>query len=395
MAKYAMLMLVVFSLGFDDIYLRRVKEISLPELTLELVEAIIRRYNLEPEVEEAAEEAVHDYSQVIELHKLTQAVVLMIAKQLPQYQGIEIEDYLGRLNAWEMTVIEDTYEVFEELKGDLVKKIEETLMRQPPNIKFLAQIFVDRPYGVAMDRNGNILVVNESQLLGFNSDGELLFAHSLEKGAFDVALNSEGKIYVLNREKSSIYVYNKDGRLLFQFGDAKFRKGALDNPFAIAIDAQDRIYVADWEHYKVQVFNSRGEFLFNFWIPGREEGMVSPPGGIVVDAGGRIFVSNTLNNRIDVFDSKGQFLFSFGENTRHPRGLAVDSEGRIWVADSENHRIQIFNSAGIFLYEFGERGEEGFQFYNPQDIFVNPVTGEIVVADTSNNRVQIFKLSSK
>jgi phage baseplate assembly protein W len=117
--------------GSQDFNLRRVREV-VPTLTLELIDGIIFQYNLESEVEEAAEEAVHDYSQVIELHKLTQAVVLMIAKQLPQYQDIEIEDYLGKLNAWEITVIEDTYEVFEELNPELVEEVKAVFIRGLP-----------------------------------------------------------------------------------------------------------------------------------------------------------------------------------------------------------------------------------------------------------------------
>lgn len=113
-----------------------------------------------------------------------------------------------------------------------------------------------------------------------------------------------------------------DGAGPLEPGDGQLRK-----PFGIAVDAEGRVFVLDQGNSRVEVFTGEGEFLAKWGslcaLYGEESNEL-PPGEGCTDPDGD--GPRALG--------EGQFLF--------PKGIAVAEDGTVYVADSDNHRVQVF-----------------------------------------------------
>ncbi len=192
-----------------------------------------------------------------------------------------------------------------------------------------------------------------------------------------LAVASDGDVYVADSGNDRISVFAGDGAFLRTFGGAQ-----LSQPGDVALDGGGRAFVADSGHDQVAVFGSSGEFLFAFGTPA-----LNDPAGLVVD-GSTVYVANRGNERIAVFDTVGTPLtpikpaFSFS-----PRDVMVGVDGNLYVADFTNERIDVFSPAGTFLRSFGEVGSGALD--GPVALALDGAGG-IYVADQEGERVEHF-----
>ncbi|MBW7904532.1 MAG: hypothetical protein LC135_07940 [Phycisphaerae bacterium] len=70
----------------------------------------------------------------------------------------------------------------------------------------------------------------------------------------DVAADSDGHLYVLDKHFENVQVFDQAGRLLLAFGGQGAAPGQFNLPAGIAIDAHDRVWIADTHNRRVQVF---------------------------------------------------------------------------------------------------------------------------------------------
>lgn len=100
------------------------------------------------------------------------------------------------------------------------------------------------------------------------------------------------------------------------------------------------------------------------------------------------------------FDYEGRLLQAFGAGLfLFPHGAAVDAQGNLWVTDargdeSMGHQVIKFSPEGEVLMTLGQKGVGGSepgQLYQPNDVVVDPRTGDIFVAESHrgglNNRI--------
>lgn len=73
-----------------------------------------------------------------------------------------------------------------------------------------------------------------------------------------------------------------------------------------------------------------------------------------------------------------------------PRGLILDATGSTYVADTKNCRIQKFHPDGTYAWSVGKEGDGKDELKEPNDVTVDPLSGNIFVADTWNHRVVLF-----
>lgn len=170
--------------------------------------------------------------------------------------------------------------------------------------------------------------------------------------------------------------------------------GGLSLPSDVAIDSQGRIFVVDGGNHRVLAFDRRGKHLFGIGSKGSGAGQFLGPVGIGTDGRGRIYVADTGNHRIQVFGSDGRFQHAFpvseGGQPVRPIDVTADASGTmIFVTGNNNHKVMEFGAGGTPIRQWGGNGENTGQFRYPASIQIGP-QGGIFVADALNSRVQKF-----
>ena len=128
--------------------------------------------------------------------------------------------------------------------------------------------------------------------------------------------------------------------------------GEFNFPTQIALDSEGRLYVTDSLNFRIQILNPEGKVLHFFGRPGNVLGTFSKPKGIAVDPEGHIYVVDSLYDTIQIFDRKGNLLMHFGSHGAGPGGfwlpigIYIDANQYIYVADTYNQRVQVFRYLG-------------------------------------------------
>ena len=239
-----------------------------------------------------------------------------------------------------------------------------------------------------------------SHCIGRNAGGGPGFRY-----AMDVALDSEGVAYVINRGSE----YNQGTRiskLAFgeDAGDEEFISefgsyGEMDGQFVgatcIAIDDDDRIYVSDEDLNRISVFDKNGNFLAKWGSSGSEEGQLDSPAGIEFDKSGNLWVVDSGNSRVQAFTKDGKFLKTWGKcgtgegELNAPWGVTVDDNGDVYVADWYNGRVQKFDQDGKLLMTFGDSDSGEGALRRPSDVAVDS-EGDVYVVDWGESKVQVY-----
>jgi len=168
-----------------------------------------------------------------------------------------------------------------------------------------------RPYRLAVDKKGFIYVVSRyfRGVLVLDNSGRLVdIMEPEERGKKsklnNVAIDGEGRIYILSETAGRVYVYDENRKFLFKFGEKGGSSGKLSRPMAIAIDDRNsRKYIADYMRHSITVYDMEGKFIYEFGGMGYREGWFQYPVDITIDSEGRIFVGDLFNNRVQVFNS--------------------------------------------------------------------------------------------
>ena len=217
------------------------------------------------------------------------------------------------------------------------------------------------------------------------------------KSPGDVALDSEGNVWVADKGNNRIEEFDSEGNFLSKFGTAGSGNGQLSIPTSLAIDVQGSIWVTERGNNRVQEFSPSGEYLAKFGSYGTGNGQFHGPEGIAIDAQGHIWVSDTYSGRVQEFDSEGNFIrvvgsYGSGEGQiGEPTGIDVNAEGDVWIADWQNNRVETFDGEGNFIRQFGSSGTGDGQFNRPDALAID-AKGNVWVGDQNNGRVQRFDL---
>jgi hypothetical protein len=216
-----------------------------------------------------------------------------------------------------------------------------------------------KPLGVTTDSAQRVYATDVSQKRGvvYDRSGKFLFAFG-EQGKLEqpvgIALNETLKrIYVSDTRRHAISVFDmQDGKFLFEFGERGTADGKFNYPINLAVDKNGKVYVMDMFNFRVQIFNADGKFEFKFGSVGDGLGQFSKPKGIALDSEGHIYVADAAFNNIQIFDQQGRLLLFFGEFGSRagqfwlPAGMDIDANDLIYVADQYNHRVNIYQYLG-------------------------------------------------
>jgi sugar lactone lactonase YvrE len=67
-------------------------------------------------------------------------------------------------------------------------------------------------------------------------------------------MDKEGHFYVADAVLDVVQVFDREGTLLYYFGQQGDRLGEFEFPAGISIDRNDRVYVVDMVNRRVEVF---------------------------------------------------------------------------------------------------------------------------------------------
>ena len=172
------------------------------------------------------------------------------------------------------------------------------------------------PFGVAVDRNGNVFFVDELQ------------ARVKEI----VAVN--GSIPASNPTINTL--------------------GVFVSPTGVAVDGVGNVFVADQSGLVQEIVAVNGTIPSNPTVNTLGSGFVSPT-GVAVDGAGNVFVAD-LNGRVQemvavngTIPASNPTINTLGSGFGNPVALAVDVAGNLFVADQGNNTVSEIMTHGVNL----------------------------------------------
>jgi DNA-binding beta-propeller fold protein YncE len=170
-----------------------------------------------------------------------------------------------------------------------------------------------------------------------------------------VAVDSDDRIYVFNRGRHPVIVYDADGNFLRSWGEGIFWRA-----HGIHIGPDDSIYCTDDNAQTIQKFTPEGKLLLTIGTRGERAPYMS---GLpfhmcthtTLSPQGDIYVSDGYGNaRVHKYSPDGKLLLAWGEPGTDPgqfnivHNICADDDGWVFVADRENHRVQVFDKNGKY-----------------------------------------------
>jgi DNA-binding beta-propeller fold protein YncE len=143
------------------------------------------------------------------------------------------------------------------------------------------------------------------QVLKFSPDGKFLLALGKAGVAGNgpdefnapsaVIVAPNGDVFVADghgrNTNARIVKFSKEGKFIKTWGKQGSAPGDLDIPHALAMDSQGRLFVADRQNNRIQIFDQDGKFL-DQWA------QFSRPSGIYVDKNDVIYVADSESESV-------------------------------------------------------------------------------------------------
>ena len=221
------------------------------------------------------------------------------------------------------------------------------------------------PHGVTIGPDDEVFCVDngDSTVRKFTSDGKLLMTlgtpgtgappmsgKPFAKPTHVAVEPATGNFYVADGYSNAVvHKYSPDGNLLFSWGESGTGEGQFNIVHGVVVDSDGWVYIADRENHRIQVFNSEGKYETQ-WLNMSRAAIMCLDGGSGSDLMyvGEYFAGIASNDmgtdlgpRVGIYDLSSNLVArvgreSYGEQSGRffsPHGIAVDSKGDIYVAE--------------------------------------------------------------
>ena len=245
------------------------------------------------------------------------------------------------------------------------------------------------PSGVAVDSQDRVYVFQRqgSPVLVFESDGRFVESwhrrNGLPADAHHIHIGPDDTVYLTDRDSHMVLAYDTEGEMLWSLGtrDEAALQGPFNHPADASVAPSGEIYVADgYGNSSVHRFSADRELIGSFGSPGRGPGQFMVPHSVRVSQDGRVYVADRENHRVQVFSSEGEFLTEWTD-FKCPMGVHIDANQVVYVTD-QIPRISLYTLDGELIAR-GRTFEGMHQVYTDSQ-------GSIYGIDTANERVQKF-----
>ena len=277
-----------------------------------------------------------------------------------------------------------------------------------------------RPYGIASDKDGNIYVSEENNIVirkisitgdvstyagsagGFGStDGPA--AHASFNYPHGLATDNSGNVFVADQGNNKIRKISPEGIVSTVAGVGEvFYATDVDgigtlarfvNPVGAAVDALGNVYIADKTRVRKVTPQGMVSTLAGNKNIGSQDGTGVNAGfyeitGIAVDAAGNVFVSDVTNHNIrkitpagvvtTIAGLAGNYGYADGNGLnarfKKPSALVLDASGNLYVTDQMNYCIRKITPNGD-VTTFAGTNISGYQDGNAADARFSECTG--------------------
>jgi len=243
------------------------------------------------------------------------------------------------------------------------------------------------PSGMVFDKAGNLYIADiyNHQIRKIDSKGSVtVFAGNGKQGfvnaatalnasfAFpvDIAMDSEGNVLVVDEGNHAIRKISSAGVVSTYAGtgfagaqdDMNGLKASFNQPNGIAVDKKGNVFVADQLNHRIRKISVTGEVstIAGSGIAGSADNPVgllanfNHPRTIAIDRLGNLFVGDVANNKIRKISEVGVVTTLAGTGAAgsrddslgmragfyFPNGLTIDESGNLYVADQLNNKIR-------------------------------------------------------
>jgi hypothetical protein len=259
---------------------------------------------------------------------------------------------------------------------------------------------LNAPYGLAIDRDGNVLIADE---------GNEVIRKVDRNGIISTIAGTQGKTG-----------YDGDG------GPAT--SALLHTPYGVGADRFGNVYIADYANHVVRKVDTSG-MISTFAGTGTSgtsgdggpaaAAELTSPFGVWADVGGNLYVTDYGANVIRMIDTAGNIHTLAGTagksgstgdggpalsaELKSPRNALSDNLGNLYIADENNHVIRWVDSNGIIETIAGTIGKSGHQGDGgpaaqggldfPYGLAID-ANNNLYIADASNYRVRRISLNT-
>ena len=264
---------------------------------------------------------------------------------------------------------------------------------------------------------------------GFSGDNGAA-ASAMIAGAFGIAVDSSGNLYIADQFNNRVRKVSSDGTITTVAGNGtggfagdkgSATSAELLTPQGVAVDSSGNIYIADTGNHVVRkvsggtITTVAGTNVAGYGGDGAGAtgALLTNPSAVAIDAAGNLYIADTSNNAIRKVTKDGTITTIVGTGRAdfsgdggpasaavlsNPEGVAVDAAGNIYIADTGNRRIRkisvidgtINTVAGTGALAFSGDGGLATKaaLANPDGVAVD-AAGNIYIADSFNNRVRV------
>ena len=228
------------------------------------------------------------------------------------------------------------------------------------------------------------------------------------QGVSGIAIDENDHLYVFNRGRQTILVFDRDGNLIRSGGEMDMDGVQVAGGWLHSgeVDWEGNVWVVERLNHRILKFNPTLDRavmqLGTTGEPGTDETHLNSPSGILFTRAGNIVVTDGYgNNRVILFSPDGTFIKQVGRGAGGPddkgRGPgewdlphqgAVDADDTLYLLDREGKRIQVFDNQLNYIREFANDG------WNPWDIAISRQgdDGFGYIADHAGERVHKISL---
>ncbi len=197
------------------------------------------------------------------------------------------------------------------------------------------------PRTVTCDPEGRMLVAEYSQqerVQRFSTkgtDGQLLSGgpeRGLAPGQFNrpegLSMDPDGNILVADSCNHRVQILSPDGTWLKTLGGAGSELGQMSFPYDVRCDAEGHLFVCEFGNSRIQIFDTDYTPLETIGGPGNAPGQFHNPWSLALDSDGNLYVADSANHRVQkLIRRKGGSGRIFFGSRPVSQDTATDKEG--------------------------------------------------------------------